>query len=526
MGKVKNVLFIMCDQLRADHLSCAGHPHLQTPAIDGLARQGVLFPRAYVQSGVCGPSRMSSYTGRYMMSHGATWNRVPLSLREKTIGDYLRPAGIRVALAGKTHVLPDTDGLERYGIEGGSALAALMRAGRFEELDRYDGHSPPGSESHYADYLRSHGYVSDDPWSDYVIAADGPPDSEGRRKKLSGWHMRNVGRPARVAEEHSETAYMTREAMRFIDDMGEKPWFLHLSYVKPHWPYMAPAPYHGMYSADDCLPLNRDESELVDQHPVLAAYRCHEESVSFSRHDARATVGPAYMGLVRQIDDWLGRLFDHLNKAGRFDDTLIIFTADHGDFLGDHWLGEKEMFYEEALRVPFIVYDPDTAADSTRGTVDPRFVEAIDVVPTVLAALGLPANDHLIEGRSLLPLLRGGKTEHWRDAVFSELDYSFREARLLLKRGPRDCRAIMVRTDRWKYVWWQDFRPMLFDLANDPQERRDLGASESYAHVRREMEGRLDAWLKARKTRVTVDDAYVEARTATHKKHGIFFGVW
>ena len=217
LGKVRNVLFIMCDQLRADHLSCAGHPHLKTPAIDGLARRGVLFPRAYVQSGVCGPSRMSYYTGRYMFSHGATWNRVPLSLRERTIGDYLLPAGIRVALAGKTHVLPDTDGLERYGIEGGSALAALMRAGRFEELDRYDGHSPPGDESGYAAYLRSHGYNSDDPWSDYVIAANGPDGD-----KLSGWHMRNVHLPARVAEEHSETAYMTREAMRFVEDMGEQ----------------------------------------------------------------------------------------------------------------------------------------------------------------------------------------------------------------------------------------------------------------------------------------------------------------
>ncbi|HEX9522073.1 MAG TPA: sulfatase-like hydrolase/transferase, partial [Reyranella sp.] len=428
---------------------------------------------------------------------------------------------MRVALAGKTHVLPDTDGLERYGIEGGSALAALMRTGRFEELDRYDGHSPPGNESGYAAYLRAQGYNSDDPWSDYVIAADGP-DGE----KLSGWHMRNVRLPARVAEEHSETAYMTREAMRFVEDMGEKPWFLHLSYVKPHWPYMVPARYHALYGAKDCLPLNRDESELLDQHPVLAAYRQHEESISFQRPDAPETVRPAYMGLIKQIDDWLGRLFDQLKKLGRFDDTLIFFTADHGDFLGDHWLGEKEMFYEEALRVPFIVYDPDPAADSTRGTVDDRFVEAIDVVPTTLAALDQPAYRHLVEGRSLLPLLRGGKTETWRDAVFSELDYSFREARLLLKRAPRDCRAIMVRTDRWKYVWWEDFRPMLFDLANDLRELRDLGANDSYAHVRREMEGRLAAWFKARKTRVTVDDAYVEARTATHRKHGIHFGVW
>jgi arylsulfatase A-like enzyme len=511
----------MCDQLRADHLSCAGHPHLQTPAIDGLARRGVLFPRAYVQSGVCGPSRMSYYTGRYMFSHGATWNRVPLSLREKTIGDFLRPAGIRVALAGKTHVLPDTEGLERYGIEGGSAMAALMRAGRFEELDRYDGHSPPGEESHYAAYLRRHGYNSDDPWSDYVIAANGP-----NGEKASGWHLRNARLPARVREEHSETAYMTREAMRFIDEMGDRPWFLHLSYVKPHWPYMAPAPYNDMYGPQECLPVNRAESELADQHPVLAAYRQHEESVSFSRPDGPSTVRPTYMGLIRQIDDWLGRLFEHMRKAGRLDDTLIVFTADHGDFLGDHWLGEKEMFYEEALRVPFIVCDPDPAADGTRGTVDDRFVEGIDVVPTTLAALGLPPHDHLVEGRSLLPLLRGTQSAPWRDSVFSELDYSFREARQILKRKPQECRAMMVRTDRWKYVWWQDYRPMLFDLDNDPKELRDLGADTSYAQVCREMDERLAHWLRARKTRVTVDDAYVEARTNRHKQHGIFFGVW
>ena len=121
---------------------------------------------------------------------------------------------------------------------------------------------------------------------------------------------------------------------------------------------------------------------------MLAAYRQHEESQSFQRPDAPDIVRPAYMGLIKQLDDWLGRLFDHLKKLGRFDDTLILFTSDHGDFLGDHWLGEKEMFYEEAQRVPFIVYDPDPAADATRGTVDERFVEAVDVVPTCSRGTG------------------------------------------------------------------------------------------------------------------------------------------
>ena len=140
MLAVRNVLFIMCDQLRADYLGCAGHPWLRTPNIDRLAARGVRFANTFVQSPVCGPSRMSFYTGRYVTSHGATWNRVPLSVRELTIGDYLRPAGVRVALAGKTHVMPDEAGLARFGIEAGSALDAFLRQGGFEELDRYDGH--------------------------------------------------------------------------------------------------------------------------------------------------------------------------------------------------------------------------------------------------------------------------------------------------------------------------------------------------------------------------------------------------
>jgi arylsulfatase A-like enzyme len=121
-----NVLFIMADQLRWDHLGCAGHPYLQTPNIDALARRGVRFANAFVNSGVCGPSRMSYYTGRYPTSHGATWNRVPLSVGEVTLGEMLRGAGLRLALAGKTHVMPDHAGLARLQLDGGSELGALL----------------------------------------------------------------------------------------------------------------------------------------------------------------------------------------------------------------------------------------------------------------------------------------------------------------------------------------------------------------------------------------------------------------
>ncbi|WP_374443165.1 alkaline phosphatase family protein [Stella sp.] len=521
MAAVRNILFVMCDQLRADHLGVAGHPHLETPNLDALARRGVRFERAYVQSGVCGPSRMSFYTGRYMFSHGATWNRVPLSVRERTIGDHLRPSGMRVALAGKTHVLPDADGLQRYGIEAGSALDALLREGGFESLDRYDGHSRPGRESGYPAFLAAHGYGGDDPWNDWVISAEAP---DGRI--VSGWQMRNARLAARVAEEHSETAYMTDQAIRFVAEQGERPWFLHLSYVKPHWPYMAPAPYHAMYGPEDCLPLNRAASEFVEPHPVIAAYRGHEESRNFAREEVARTVRPTYMGLVSQIDAHVGRLLAALRAAGRLEDTLIVFTADHGDFLGDHWLGEKEIFHEEAVRVPLLVVDPDPRADATRGRVERRLVEAIDLLPTFLDVLGLDPATHLVEGRSLTPLLRGPSPATWREAAVSELDYSFRQARITLGREPGQCRAWMVRTERWKYVDWLGFRPQLFDLAEDPQERVDLGTSGAHRGVRAEMRDRLWEWVRERKLRTTLADAEVRRRTARHKEHGIFFGVW
>ncbi len=513
----------MCDQLRRDHLGCYGHPYLRTRNIDALAARGVRFDNAFVTSGVCGPSRMSYYTGRTMSSHGANWNRVPLSIGEITLGEYLLSHKRTLALAGKTHVQVDANGMQRLEIARASALGLRLSTGSFLELDRYDGHHEPGKESGYPAFLRQHGYVSDTPWSDFVIGVE---DDTGAIQ--SGWKMRNVHWPARVAEPHSETAYMTDQAIRYIEQQGDEPWTLHLSYVKPHWPYVAPRPYHNMYSLDQCLPLARRQSELDNAHPMVAAYRSHEESMNFSREEVSNTVRPVYQGLIQQIDDHLGRLWSTLERLDRWQDTLIIFTADHGDFLGDHWLGEKEQFYDTVQRVPMIVYDPSPLADATRGTAEERFMSGIDVVPTVLDALGLPAYEERIEGSSVLPLTRGdtGAVHGWRDYVVSELDYSFRGARLTLGRRPDECRGWMVRDTQWKYVCWLGYRPQLFDLAADPDEYVDLGADPAYEGVRVRMHAKLAEWYGTLKQRVTVDNPSVESKTDSHKDWGVFFGEW
>jgi arylsulfatase A-like enzyme len=522
---VRNILFIMCDQLRWDYLSCAGHRVLSTPNIDRLAARGVRFDRAYVQGAVCGPSRMSYYTGRYVGSHHAIWNFVPLRVGEMTLGDYLRPHGIRVALAGKTHMEPDRFGMERLGIDPNSDRGQLLVECGFEPYDRDDGIYPSlfgkRIDTKYCHYLRQRGYEADNPWHDFANSAAGPNGDV-----LSGWSMRYARLPARVRDEDSETPYMTRRAMEFIAAQGDRPWCLHLSYIKPHWPYIAPAPYNDMYNEADVLPANRSTRERENQHPVYAAYGRVRESLSFAREEVRRTVIPTYMGLVKQVDDQLGRLFQFLEAQGRFDDTLIVFASDHGDYLGDHWLGDKELFHDASARVPLIVYDPDPAADATRGTVQSRLVEAIDLLPTFLDALGLPQPRHLLEGHSLRPLLHGAAPERWREAAFCELDYSFREPRIELGLPVDSCRAFMVRDARWKYIHFDGFRPMLFDLEDDPQELVDRGTDPACAKVRAELAERIFIWLMRLETRETSPHEAAETWVDKANKGGILIGQW
>lgn len=525
--KIKNILFIMADQLRWDYLSCYGHPHLKTPNIDRLAARGVRFDRAYVQSPVCGPSRASCYTGRTVFSHGATWNRVPLPIGELTLGDYLKPLGVRTAVVGKTHMVADSEGMARLGLNDQSEIGVMVSESGFEPFERDDGlHPTPllrkkDTRLRYNDWLAEQGYEGENPWNDYANSAEGA-DGE----LLSGWHLKNSNLPARVKEEHSETAYMTTRASDFIEETGEKPWLCHLSYIKPHWPYIAPAPYHNMYGAETFLPVVRDEAERDEPNPVFGAFMRMEVSETFSRQGVREIVLPAYMGLIKQIDDHLGRLFDWLEETGKDRETMIVFTSDHGDYLGDHWMGEKELFHEVSVRVPLIICDPRSEADASRGTVCKALVEAIDLVPTFLEATGAPSADHRLEGRSLMPLLRGEKPADWRDTVFSEIDYAFYAAREMLGVGVSDARGYMLRSDRWKYVYFQGFAPQLFDLQEDPDEFHDRGRDPAYEEIRRAMNAQLLERLTARKNRVTMSDEGVREARRNEDSSGILIGKW
>ena len=520
---VRNILFIMCDQLRRDYLGCYGHPHIRTPHIDALAARGVRFTRCCAQGPVCGPSRMSTYTGRYVASHGCTWNFVPVGVHMPTMGDFMRHAGLRTAVVGKTHAAGDTEGMARLRLDPKSELGILLAEGGFEPFARHDGVVLDASLQRkgypYNDYLRANGYPASNAWHDFANSALGP-DGE----VLSGWHLRHSPLPARVAEPHSETAWATDRAMDFIREQGDAPWCLHLSYIKPHWPYMAPAPYHAKYGADDVVAAVRSKAECDDTHPVYRAFRNHMESRSFSRDEVRCGVVPTYMGLITQIDDHIGRLMAFLETQGRLDDTLIVFTSDHGDLLGDHWLGEKEMFYEPSVGVPLIVVAP---RGTRRGEVDDSLTEQIDLLPTFLEALGADGDNQWLEGQSLWRRLQSSLPTPSAECAVSELDYAFYPAGDALARGINDARATMVCTQRWKYVDYLGFRPQLFDLQEDPDELRDLGLDPGHDAVRLEMQDRLRAWRTALRNRTAMSDAGVRTwKQGRTQSDGVRIGEW
>lgn len=518
----------MYDQLRFDYLSCAGHPHLKTPNFDRIAAKGVRFTNCYVQSPVCGPSRMSFYTGRYVSSHGAAWNGYPLRVGEMTMGDHLRSSGMDAYILGKTHMKADAEGMARLGLSADSEIGARQSQCGFDDWCRDDGlwgQGPDGyyDEKHspYNEYLKGLGYESDNPWAHFANAG---VDDDGNM--ATGWIHANADKPANIKEEHSETPWLTRQAIRFIDEKRKhedgRPWCAHVSYIKPHWPYIVPAPYHNMFGGNQVPAPVRHPIERDNAHPVYAAWQNNKISLAFQQDIVRQKVIPAYMGLIKQCDDQLGLLLDHLEKTGEADNTVIVLTSDHGDYLGDHWLGEKDLFHEPSAKIPLLVFDPDSRADKTRGTTCDGLVESIDLTATFIEIAGGNVPDHIVEGRSLLPFLAGAPPVQWRQYAVSEYNYASTPICTALGLDPKDARLFMVFDGRHKLIHAEGgFRPMLFDLENDPDEFQDLAKDDQKTDTIMRLYGYLHAWSLRESQRVTKSDQQIVAGRGRSMRRGI-----
>ncbi len=234
---------------------------------------------------------MSAYTGRYVRSHGSTTNSSPLRVGEPTLGDHLRELNVDAVLIGKTHMTPDRQGMKRLGIEPETVIGVRTAECGFEPFLRDDGihPDPMDGDTEYFKHLRAHGYEADNPWEAFANSAQANTD-----EAVSGWFMRHADRPARVPAHLSESAYLTDRALEFMEN-ADGPWVAHVSYIKPHWPYIAPDPYCSMYGPQDVQLVIRSQEERDHPHPILAEYREERYAKAFTRQEVRDKVIPTYM---------------------------------------------------------------------------------------------------------------------------------------------------------------------------------------------------------------------------------------
>jgi arylsulfatase A-like enzyme len=467
------VLLIVVDQWRADCVPFLGIPHLRTPNLDRLCREGVTFRNHVTTTVPCGPARASLLPGLYQMNHCAVQNTIPLDRRHTTLPQALRDCGYDPALIGYTTTTPDPRGTSerdpRFKMLG-DAMDGFRAVGAFEpDMDGYFG------------WLAHHGFPLPERREDIWL-----PEGENVVPGATAL-------PARVPADLSDSSYFTERALTYLKGRNGKPFFLHLGYYRPHPPFVASAPYHSMYNpADMPTPVRAATPEVeARQHPLLEFYlRTTLQQSFFERADGPArTMGEAairqmratYFGLMTEVDDCLGHVFKYLDDTDQWNETLVIFTSDHGEQLGDHYLLGKIGYFDESFRIPLVI--KGSRATQTGGHVETAFTESIDVMPTIVDWIG-GTPPQACDGASLLPFLRGERPADWRSELHYEFDfrhiyYSKPEAHLGI--GMNECSLCVVQDHRFKYVHFAALPPLLFDLEADPNQFRDLAEDPSYA---------------------------------------------
>jgi choline-sulfatase len=422
-----NILLIMSDEHRRDALGSAGHPLVQTPNLDALSEQGVRFTNAYCNSPLCVPSRASFATGLHVHEVENWDNGKPYTGAPQSWGNYLGEAGVQVVTVGKLHFDP----AHKNGFDD------QRRPTKQNSLDGGGLHRTP---------------VRKQPQSRQRFDEVGSGDF---------WF--------------DSTEHETEAAIDFItNEAGRegKPWALWLNYLPPHFPLIAPRPFYDLYP-EDAVDFPYDNPSAA-HHPALEEFREYFDSRDLDEATLRRTRS-AYYGLVSYIDHQIGRVVQALQESGQAEDTLIIYTSDHGESLGDHDLWWKCSMYEQSAGVPLIMAGPSIP----RGEVRTDPVSLIDLTATLADALGQKPHPSW-QGRSLLPVAQGKESLGDDAVVFSQYHaHGVSHGIFMIRKGP------------FKYVYYPQFPAQLFNLENDPQELHDLSTDATYASVLAELHTEL-----------------------------------
>lgn len=436
-----NILFLFSDQHRMDAAGCYGHPQVQTPNIDRLAASGTRFTRAFTPAPICHPCRSALLTGRHVhrcCDLIASEQLLDLSL--PTMGSLFRQAGFATAAFGKMHV-PGEDEKQDLGFD--------ERALRIYTPMHNDYQNTIGLEKFWQ-------YCS------YLPRYKPHPDAQPR-------HSYNLQNEPIQLEEELILDHMTADlSIEFLRRHREEPFFLYVGLEKPHNEMYAPKRFHDLYDpAAMALPENRhfDRSRLPDTIYDNPTFPIADGLTDDQMRHAMA----AYFANVSYMDEQAGRVLDALDELGLRDNTLVVYSTDHGEHLFNHQMVHKQCFFEEATRVPLILRIPRvTDPGSTRD----QFASLLDLLPTFCDACGIAPPDGL-DGKSLLPAIQDNASTC--DAIFSEYYSAGTPER-------------MIRTGRWKYVHSHGDRHQLYDLENDPRENVNLIDDPAHAAIAAELD--------------------------------------
>ncbi len=438
-----NVLIIQADQFRADCLGVAGHPDVRTPHLDQLAADGFRFRNAYCTFPVCTPSRYSLLSGLQVRQHGGWTNRCTLAPGIDTFPRALRRADYRTAAVGKMHFTPTYLDVGYDRLE----LAEQDGPGRYDD-----------------DYHRELAAAGLAPVTDLV-----DQEREFRdRAPNSYWETYGSGRSDLPEEWHS-TSWIGERARRAVAGWAtDGNHLLHVSFVKPHHPFDPPAGWAETYDPETLtiLPGWTDAIPPADER-----YRRRYFDYGPLTEPVLRRVMAHYYATISQLDHQVGLLLDELRRTGAYDDTVIIFTADHGEYLGFHHLLLKDgPMYDPVIKVPLLIKFPGLRRS---GEVNDSLVSLIDIAPTVLAACGQPPTIPL-------PGMDLGATATGHPYVFAE--------------DRRHEVAGMVRSERYKLLWSDAAGQSLFDLVADPDELTDLADDPGHADALRELRDVAARW--------------------------------
>lgn len=480
-----NIIMIMVDQMRFDRFSAMGDKVIKTPNIDALANEGLLFKNGYCPSPVCAPSRAAIQTGLFPPASGIVTNWVPF--KEKVAGttdinryllaERLKTQGYRTAMVGKLHFYPaDAD----YGFDHKVLSDAPYSV--YSNDDKYSEYVKWLDENHYKDSSKKAVDFFDDDENNYKALGrpSSPTDSIYNFIMGSGWRT----------EEQHDIPWTVQESMKFIKDTdAEKPYFLFTSIFGPHQPYLAPAPWDTMYKPED-IRLGPRFYENMEHSPIFQmssgsgtlAAKLKKEWNEYRYKEILA----AYYGQISMIDHYLGNMFDLLKERGMWENTWIVFVADHGDFNSAYGTFFKGQMYDVSAKIPFII--KPTKDYDEKGTRS-QLVNSIDLYGTLLDIAGdrewksLPQ----MESKSLLPIIEGRNTlGESDDRVYSIIGQNPDENLCMLRAGPLKIIRKGIPNGEPLYE--------LYDFDKDSLETKNLYGDTEYIIMQEKLRSELDSW--------------------------------